>query len=291
MLDLHKTVRRLIGQGVTPDDICARTGLTVAGLALIADELGLQSPRDESQEAPVDEGHAEPEAAPERPQEADGAASIAPKPVEPAKPPRSRHGPNSSWNDAREAKLKELWREGLSASQCAARLGGVTRNGIIGKVWRLRLTRGEADNQRNRRRGKSMAAPNGFNRHPERRSSQPKPSRPIAPPIPDEAPEPIPVFEPEPFPVQEDSAVTRPSATEPIGIMDLREKTCRWPFGDRPPFRYCGAPTCGRGSGVYCSHHAAIAFVGIPGKSKREFSFPTAESGAKAFTPARAAKG
>lgn len=43
------------------------------------------------------------------------------------------------WNEAREAQLTVLWDEGYSASQCASRLGNITRNAIIGKVHRLGL--------------------------------------------------------------------------------------------------------------------------------------------------------
>ena len=44
------------------------------------------------------------------------------------------------WNDERVEQLKKLWSEGLSASQIASRLGGVTRNAVIGKVHRLGLS-------------------------------------------------------------------------------------------------------------------------------------------------------
>ena len=44
-----------------------------------------------------------------------------------------------SWNDERVEALKKLWADGLSASQIAGRLGGVTRNAVIGKVHRLGL--------------------------------------------------------------------------------------------------------------------------------------------------------
>ena len=36
--------------------------------------------------------------------------------------------------------LKKLWTDGLSASQIAAELGGITRNAVIGKVHRLGLS-------------------------------------------------------------------------------------------------------------------------------------------------------
>ncbi len=43
------------------------------------------------------------------------------------------------WTDERVEQLKALWTEGLSASQIARVLGGVTRNAVIGKVHRLGL--------------------------------------------------------------------------------------------------------------------------------------------------------
>jgi len=45
-----------------------------------------------------------------------------------------------SWTDERVELLKKLWADGLSASQIAAELGGVTRNAVIGKVHRLGLS-------------------------------------------------------------------------------------------------------------------------------------------------------
>src|SRR5258705_8478783 len=45
-----------------------------------------------------------------------------------------------SWTDGRVELLKKLWAEGLSASQIAGELGGITRNAVIGKVHRLGLS-------------------------------------------------------------------------------------------------------------------------------------------------------
>src|ERR1700692_4346761 len=44
------------------------------------------------------------------------------------------------WTDERVERLKKLWSDGLSASQIAGELGGVTRNAVIGKVHRLGLS-------------------------------------------------------------------------------------------------------------------------------------------------------
>ncbi|MCB1513625.1 MAG: GcrA cell cycle regulator, partial [Hyphomicrobiaceae bacterium] len=41
-----------------------------------------------------------------------------------------------AWTDERVELLKKLWSEGLSASQIASRIGGVSRNAVIGKVHR-----------------------------------------------------------------------------------------------------------------------------------------------------------
>src|SRR5262245_35835764 len=53
--------------------------------------------------------------------------------------PRGREK-NMSWTDERVEALKKLWAEGLSASQIAKQLSGVTRNAVIGKVHRLGLS-------------------------------------------------------------------------------------------------------------------------------------------------------
>ena len=44
-----------------------------------------------------------------------------------------------SWTPEREAKLKELWKKGHSASQIASMIGDTTRNAVIGKAHRLNL--------------------------------------------------------------------------------------------------------------------------------------------------------
>ncbi|WP_366558457.1 GcrA family cell cycle regulator [Phenylobacterium sp.] len=41
------------------------------------------------------------------------------------------------WSEDRVERLKVLWADGLSGSQVAKQLGGITRNAVIGKVHRL----------------------------------------------------------------------------------------------------------------------------------------------------------
>lgn len=45
------------------------------------------------------------------------------------------------WTDERIEKLRQLWAEGLSAGQIAARFPGASRNAIIGKAHRLGLSK------------------------------------------------------------------------------------------------------------------------------------------------------
>jgi GcrA cell cycle regulator len=50
-------------------------------------------------------------------------------------------GTVSAWTIARVESLKALLLEGYSSSQIAAKLGDTTRNSVIGKVFRLKLSR------------------------------------------------------------------------------------------------------------------------------------------------------
>lgn len=47
----------------------------------------------------------------------------------------------SNWTEERVELLRALWAQGVSAKDIALRLGGVTRNAVIGKVHSLDLRR------------------------------------------------------------------------------------------------------------------------------------------------------
>jgi hypothetical protein len=45
-----------------------------------------------------------------------------------------------------------------------------------------------------------------------------------------------------------------------ISIYELSDQTCHWPYGDEPPFTYCGCPTL---EGCpYCHEHTALSIGG-----------------------------
>ena len=56
-----------------------------------------------------------------------------------------------SWTDERVALLKKLWGEGKTAAEIAKELGGVTRNAVIGKAHRLKLSNRVSPIQQNKK--------------------------------------------------------------------------------------------------------------------------------------------
>ncbi len=183
-----------------------------------------------------------------------------------------------SWTDERVDKLKELWAEGMSASQIAKVMGGVTRNAVIGKVHRLGLS--------NRGPGHEDGRP------VEPVAAAGAPAAPAAPPAPEPAPasaeETLPAPAPRrAAPVIRDATQPRaPGAPTPeeeaaratlaeiekfarrVTLLELTERTCKWPIGDPTDddFAFCGL-ACVPGK-PYCQHHVAVAFQ--PMSSRRD---------------------
>src|SRR5512143_2508742 len=156
-------------------------------------------------------------------------------------------GVNMDWTDERIDALRKMWLEGMSASQVARQLGGVSRNAVIGKVHRLGLAGREAPSR-----------PRSLGGRPPGRTTQPRPPQavPVREPAVRAAPV-TPVSMPalpmvQPPPVRLD---VRPSAT----ILTLGEHACRWPIGDpdEAGFGFCGARRTGHAS--YCEAHAGAS--------------------------------
>ena len=70
-----------------------------------------------------------------------------------------------SWSEEREAKLKELWEKGHTASQIAEMLGGITRNAVIGKAHRLKLA-GRAPSKKHEKQKTQERSDDRFFDHP-----------------------------------------------------------------------------------------------------------------------------
>jgi GcrA cell cycle regulator len=145
----------------------------------------------------------------------------------------------------------------LSASQIASRLGGVTRNAVIGKVHRLGLS----------------------GRAPSSRSSAPRPRRNHVPRAPrgsslmfgtrgNTALKPAYDAEPEPLPAPVEELVI--PLHERASILTLKEAMCHWPIGDpgEEEFHFCGRKTSG--SVPYCEHHARVAYQPAPSRRREK---------------------
>jgi GcrA cell cycle regulator len=201
-----------------------------------------------------------------------------------------------TWTDERVETLKNMWTDGKSASQIAKELGGVTRNAVIGKVHRLGLSNRNGPGDR----------PEDLELGPEPiEELQPSPvaaadaAEPRTEALAMEDDEEI-EEEPAPASVREAVAAARakpnlvPVSVQPplvspaseispealanlaeverkarrISLMQLTERTCKWPVGDpaTDDFWFCGLPSVG--GKPYCEAHVAVAFQ--PMSSRRD---------------------
>jgi len=161
--------------------------------------------------------------------------------------------------DDRGEVLTKLWAEGLSASQIANRLGGVTRNAVIGKVHRLglsgRTTTSRAKTARTRRR---PAHTGNRAARPRLRTHGNTALKPAYDLDSEEDLELLPAAIPElVIPLHERAS-----------ILTLDETICRWPIGDPgdEDFHFCGRHS--DAATPYCDYHSRIAYQ--PAQSRRK---------------------
>jgi len=213
-----------------------------------------------------------------------------------------------SWTDERIERLKMLWGQGMTASQIADELTGVSRNAVIGKAHRLGL-----EARPSPVRAGEHAAP------AEEPAAAPAPVVSAAPPAPAPAAEPQPVAPPPaPEPVEPAPVVTAAPAPAPaappmpvmrsIGpggferqnpgeqqapstpapprrlvpakpaaeiagkttLLDLNDKICKWPLGHpgEPDFHFCGSKV--NPGFPYCVEHCGVAYQAqLPRRDRR----------------------
>ena len=201
-----------------------------------------------------------------------------------------------SWTDERIDQLKAMWEKGMTASQIAEELGGVSRNAVIGKAHRLGL--------------QSRPSPVKANETPRKKPAAAKrPAEPAG-----AAPDAAPVSRTQPAPASERVAPAPTSASVPIdadapprapqprivsvgpggflrqgpgdqqapippapprrlvpakpspeiadktSLLDLTEKICKWPMGHpgEPDFHFCGDKV--NPGFPYCVEHCGRAY-------------------------------
>ena len=202
-----------------------------------------------------------------------------------------------SWTDERIDQLKAMWEKGLTASQIADELGGVSRNAVIGKAHRLGLQSRPSPVKPNE--APKKAAPV---RKPAPEAEAPKPAAPVqhsapapARPAPSVAPAPAqsaaapaadaPAPAPQPRiisvgpggflrqgpgdqqapippapPRRLVPAKPSPEIAGKTSLLDLTERICKWPMGHpgEPDFHFCGEAV--NPGFPYCVEHCGRAY-------------------------------
>jgi GcrA cell cycle regulator len=167
-----------------------------------------------------------------------------------------------NWTDERVETLKKLWGEGLSASQIARQLGGVTRNAVIGKVHRLKLSgRSKTVVSPNRAKKTGVSEDQAQRTRTNAAATQQLRTRPMV--VGNNALKPemlvdaVAVTEMRLAP--EANVLVMPTPRR-LSLVQLSEKTCRWPLGDpmAGDFHFCGHEI--REGSPYCTYHSKLAF-------------------------------
>jgi GcrA cell cycle regulator len=203
-----------------------------------------------------------------------------------------------SWTDERIDQLKRMWEGGMTASQIAEELGGVSRNAVIGKAHRLGLQSrpspvkgGEAADTEKKAEKPVVPSPQA-----EAVSPAPPPPPPSAPvpmsaptitaPAPAEAPQPLvrsigpggfqramPGDQTPSTPAPPRRLVPAKPSAEMAGkttLLDLNDKICKWPLGHpgEPDFHFCGQPI--NPGFPYCLDHCSVAYQAqLPRRDRR----------------------
>jgi len=202
-----------------------------------------------------------------------------------------------SWTDERITQLKIMWEKGLTASQIAEELGGVSRNAVIGKAHRLGLQSRPSPvkaNEAPRKKAapeahkKPAAIPVVAKAASAPAAEAPTPVRASAPSIAStpetgssdvvaQAPQPRvvsvgpggflrqgPGDQQAPIPPAPPRRLVpaKPSSeiADKTSLLDLTEKICKWPMGHpgEPDFHFCGEKV--NPGFPYCVEHCGRAY-------------------------------
>lgn len=193
-----------------------------------------------------------------------------------------------SWTDQRIDQLKSLWEKGLTASQIADELGGVSRNAVIGKAHRLGLKSRPSPVKANEPEKKAAPKKPVAAKPVAAAPARPRPAAPAAPvaaPRADAAPQSESTAAPMPRivsigpggfmrqgpgdqqapippapPRRLVPAKPSPEMADKTSLLDLNERICRWPMGHpgEADFHFCGEAV--NPGFPYCVEHCGRAY-------------------------------
>ncbi len=171
-----------------------------------------------------------------------------------------------SWTEQKIQMLKDMWGHGYSASEIAKHLGGLTRNAVIGKAHRLRLSSRPSPIRREDEVGRRVGIPGDSMVAVVKAAPRKKVML-----------RPLPVLPVPPSSITSRASVGREGfrsidavkRAEGIAVTKAGDRHCRWPVGDprSPDFRFCG---CSAHEGLpYCIDHARVAYQNIGKRPSR----------------------
>lgn len=202
-----------------------------------------------------------------------------------------------SWTEERIERLKAMWAEGATASEIADKLGGVSRNAVIGKAHRLGLEARPSPVKPGEEKDHAPAAA----RPAKKAEAAPAPK---APPAPEKAAAEVAARAPTPQarrhgdgmqyrsvgpggfirqgpgdqqapippapPRRLVPAKPSPEVADKTSLLDLNDRICKWPMGHpgEPDFHFCGQPA--NPGYPYCVEHCGVAYQAqLPRRDRR----------------------
>ena len=206
------------------------------------------------------------------------------------------------WSSERIEQLRSLWHDGLSASQIATHLGGITRNAVIGKAHRLGLEQRPSPVKPGEEKEAKKAAPataaTPKAAAPKAEAPTPAPATPSPTPAPVAGHAPRPQRQLTPQELQYRSigpggfirqgpgeqqapippapprrlvpAKPSPEVADKTSLLDLNDRICKWPMGHpgEPDFHFCGEPA--NPGFPYCVQHCGVAYQAqLPRRDRR----------------------
>lgn len=164
-----------------------------------------------------------------------------------------------SWTPEREECLKKMWLCGeYSAQQIAEKLGNVTRNAVIGKANRLKLSKLV---EANKQKSTSKAIKNlnkledvakslrNVTKTSEDTSKKPPKSKITCA-------------------HSKDKILTAPDFLN-LKLLDLTDSTCKWPVNDEMEKDYCFCGVTTDASSPYCEYHSQKAFHTLRSRQRK----------------------
>ena len=212
-----------------------------------------------------------------------------------------------SWTDERIEQLKTMWTKGMTASQIAEELGGVSRNAVIGKAHRLGLQSRPSPVKANDGEDAPARKPAAPRAKPTPAApaavpvakAPPAPPRPAAAPAmpatprstnPDQMPPTIRSIGPGGFVRQNPGEQSAPPPPAPprrlvparpspeiagkTSLLDLNDRICKWPLGHpgEPDFHFCGEKV--NPGFPYCVDHCGLAYQAqMPRRDRKPLPF------------------